>query len=232
MENIADALRIAAGVLFAVLLISLIVYIFRASNTVEAEKQQQILIAQVNEFNSTFNAYHKSQMYGTDVMSVLSLAINNNRDLNSERAIRGDGLFHNDIEGSVNIRVKMTKPIEIKRYTIVTTINIDDPNDVITEGPNYEKQESYFKDCTKQGDYYTLADLKTVEKFQNMITDNNAQIQLVKHVVSNYGLTTTNTYEDNFGIRDFKTCIFTCSDVKYRSNGQIYEMTFEETKLE
>ena len=44
MENIADALRIAAGVLFAVLLISLIVYIFRASNTVEAEKQQQILI--------------------------------------------------------------------------------------------------------------------------------------------------------------------------------------------
>ena len=132
MENIADALRIAAGVLFALLLISLIVYIFRASNTVEAEKQQQILITQVNEFNSTFNAYNKSQMYGTDVMSVLSLAINNNRDLNSERAIRGDGLFHNDIEGSVNIRVKMIKPIEIKRYTIVTTISIDDPNDVIT----------------------------------------------------------------------------------------------------
>jgi hypothetical protein len=233
----AEALRMAAGVLLAVLLISIIVFVFRSINEVEDNKQTQIVVTQINEFNSTFNAYNKSQMYGTDVMSILSLAINNNRDLNGERMIRANGDFKKDVEGSINIRVKLSKQdkIKIRKYRIITEIQSytrDDQPIINEKREDVNAPIDYFNGCQRQGDYLTLEDMTTVNRFQDMIVSGDKKVELIEHKEENYGTKVTNVYQDSYGIDDFKKCIFTCADVKYRPNGQIYEMTFEEIPQE
>ena len=74
MENAAYAFKMAAGVLLAVLLVTIMTYVL---NTYR-DTQKTILDAKVTEsiaqYNEQFRAYEKAQMYGTDVLSCLNLA--------------------------------------------------------------------------------------------------------------------------------------------------------------
>lgn len=228
MENIAEALRMAAGVLLAVLLISVMVYIFQTVNVVEEERQQQVLIAQVTEFNNTYNAYDKSSMYGTDVMSVVSMAINNNRDLNGSVELHPNGAYNPDLDGSVNIKVKIAKDI-VKYKTYVMYTDMSDPTNLITVPRELEGSrvvENYFDVSDYSGAYLELTKSSTVEKFQNMITEDK-RVEVKKKITEN-GLREETTIKDDYGIDDFKKRIFTCTDVKYSQSGRIYEMTFED----
>ena len=78
MENAAKALGIAAGVLLAVILMSLIAYFF--SNLSEWPQQQDDMESaeQLAKFNKEYEVYEKSQMYGVDVISCLNKAKSNN----------------------------------------------------------------------------------------------------------------------------------------------------------
>ena len=74
MENASYALKMAAGVLLAVLILSLMTFILNnysqtQKTILEAKKTEKIV-----EFNEQFQAYEKAQMYGTDVISCLNLA--------------------------------------------------------------------------------------------------------------------------------------------------------------
>ena len=68
----------AAGVLLAVLLVTIMTYVL---NTYR-DTQKTILDAKVTEsiaqYNEQFRAYEKAQMYGTDVLSCLNLAYSMN----------------------------------------------------------------------------------------------------------------------------------------------------------
>ena len=74
MENASYALKMAAGVLLAVLILSLMTFILNnysqtQKTILEAKKTEKIV-----EFNEQLQAYEKAQMYGTDVISCLNLA--------------------------------------------------------------------------------------------------------------------------------------------------------------
>ena len=75
MENAAYAFKMAAGVLLAVLLVTIMTYVL---NTYR-DTQKTILDAKVTEsiaqYNEQFRAYEKAQMYGTDVLSCLNFGI-------------------------------------------------------------------------------------------------------------------------------------------------------------
>ena len=79
MENSADALQLAFGVIIAVLLLSLLVYVFNNISSFENTKRDQAVSQQTAEFNKKFLAFDKTSMYATDVISVLGLAISNNK---------------------------------------------------------------------------------------------------------------------------------------------------------
>ena len=79
MENASYALQIAAGTLIAIMVIALIVYVF---NSMSNFQESQDLIAEresITEFNESFEVYDKSLMYGTDVLSCLNKAEDNNQ---------------------------------------------------------------------------------------------------------------------------------------------------------
>lgn len=74
MENASYALKMAAGVLLAVLILSIMTFILNnytqtQKTILESKKSEKVV-----EFNEQFQAYEKAQMYGTDVISCLNLA--------------------------------------------------------------------------------------------------------------------------------------------------------------
>ncbi len=226
MENLADALRMAAGVMLAILLISLIVYIFQTANSFEEEKSQKILIEQVEEFNKKFTAYEKSSMYGTDIMSIISLAINNNRDLNAERALHPDGIFHANLDGSVNIKIDISSSKIMKKIweiVIDNSIPVGEPGH---ETRTLKNSTPYFSSSDYSSGYLDLTKNTTTQKFQDMITENKTII--TKQTTTNNGLKIKVTQEDNIGLEDFKSSIFTCVDTKHSQTGKVYEMTFKD----
>ena len=78
MENAAKALQIAAGVLLAVMILSLVVYYFSTISSWPTNEDDLESVEQLRKFNLEFEVYDKSAMYGVDVISCLNKALNNN----------------------------------------------------------------------------------------------------------------------------------------------------------
>ena len=74
MENASYALKMAAGVLLAVLILSIMTFILNNYTQTQKTILESKKLEKVVEFNEQFQAYEKAQMYGTDVISCLNLA--------------------------------------------------------------------------------------------------------------------------------------------------------------
>lgn len=127
MENAAYAFKMAAGVLLAVLLVTIMTYVL---NTYR-DTQKTILDAKVTEsiaqYNEQFRAYEKAQMYGTDVLSCLNLAYSmnvENRVWDTSGISGINRIISNNDSGideraiTVIVRMKQDKPLQstIKLY--------------------------------------------------------------------------------------------------------------------
>lgn len=117
----------AAGVLLAVLLVTIMTYVL---NTYR-DTQKTILDAKVTEsiaqYNEQFRAYEKAQMYGTDVLSCLNLAYSmnvENRVWDTSGISGTSRIISNNDSGideraiTVVVRMKQDKPLQstIKLY--------------------------------------------------------------------------------------------------------------------
>ena len=78
MENAAKALEIAAGVLLAILIMSLISLFFSNLGIWPEEEDSRETAEQLAKFNLEYEVYDKKGMYGTDVISCLTKAKSNN----------------------------------------------------------------------------------------------------------------------------------------------------------
>ena len=78
MENAAQALLIAGGILLAILTLSLIVYMSNNVSTIgsaQAEKQE---VERLAAWNAEWEAYNKQVLYGAEVLTVRNKADQNN----------------------------------------------------------------------------------------------------------------------------------------------------------
>ena len=221
MENAAEALKIAGELLIGLLLISLLIFVFNRISSIEEEKSQQELIQQTTEFNNKFNAFDKSSMYGTDLISVLGLAYANNKSANLAKQKNnneiGDGYYNPEVEGSINIKFKVKNNI----YKTVTTEVYKVQNGESTlETKNVEQKGEIFK----ANIWYSLADNNdVVSAIKNIVIDGNTtQVKTKKQ-----GTRTTITTTDLKGFNEFKKNIFKCTGVEYNDVGRIYCMSFE-----
>ena len=78
MENATKAFLIAAGTLFGVMLLALMVFFFRSLSPFESQRQLSEEAEQITAFNAEYDAYNKKIMYGVDLISVLNNAKSNN----------------------------------------------------------------------------------------------------------------------------------------------------------
>ena len=228
MENASDALRIAFGVLIAVLLISMLVYVFRQMSLAENAQSMKEVTEQTAEFNAKFNAFEKNVMYGTDLISILGLAYSNNVNVNRQKTLNPNGKYDPNLDGSVNIEFKLPVGGDIKTKKNVYTYGIEQDADT---GRWLEKQTSSRTEdgrtIFRGGQEYSLAtaDSTTLENIRNIIIDGKSTLS--SQTIRTGSTTKEVIYEDTTGYSDFKQNIFKCVEVKYNQVGRIYYMRFE-----
>ena len=78
MENASKALIIAGGVLVAVLIISILAYMWVNVSSFHETLDDNKMYERVLEFNKQFESYNKQLLRGADVASVINKVIDNN----------------------------------------------------------------------------------------------------------------------------------------------------------
>jgi len=84
MENASKALIIAGGVLIAMITISVFYYMYGHISEFSHVIQDDTVEEERRAFNESFTAYQKKLMYGSDVISVINKAVDNNKRYNVE----------------------------------------------------------------------------------------------------------------------------------------------------
>lgn len=78
MENATKAILIAGGLLLAMITISIFYFAFGKAGELAGEASTDTQKQELLDFNKSFEAYNKKLMYGTDIITVLNKAIDNN----------------------------------------------------------------------------------------------------------------------------------------------------------
>lgn len=229
MENAASALQMAGGLLLALLLISLLVFTFNIINRTEDTRTDQKMIQESEEFNRKFLAFEKSSMYGTDVISILGLAISNNETYNQSTTMHPDGRYDSRVDGSINVVFTLKEPV-----TAVTRVynynrewnpttkkyDVDWIEDEAQRGitPIFEANRKY---SLYLSDSPSTAEKDIFDKIISIAVNGNAAIS-----VKTVGRKRTEV--DGSGFNDFKKRIFECAEIRYNQTGKINYMSFIE----
>lgn len=108
MENAAKALTIAGGILIALMIIALLIYMVQTIGNVREQENVKQRQEQILAFNKEYESFDKTLMRGTDVITVINKA-NNNNSKNSD-----------DPDMQINSAITITKStIKIKNETVM-----------------------------------------------------------------------------------------------------------------
>lgn len=78
MENASKALLIAGGILFALITLALVTYMATSITRMTEAQDEKAAAEELVAFNKQYEAYHKSVMYGVDIISVYNKAEDSN----------------------------------------------------------------------------------------------------------------------------------------------------------
>jgi len=122
MENASRALEMAAGVLLAVLILSLLAFFFSSISQRPVDDDLRVSAEQLAKFNQEYEVYQKSAMYGVDVISCLNKAISNN-----EKYVQEKGFFEGSkydenylIEVQVSFQTPLSESTELYALDMMT----------------------------------------------------------------------------------------------------------------
>ncbi len=235
MENASEALKMATGVLIAIMIIGIIVFEFNSISQLENDKEDQRVMQETTEFNKKFQAFNRSTMYGTDIISVIGMAISNNMVYNQQKYNNPMGNYDPDVEYSININFSFSS--DIKQKTTEEIYVLNNINGKVEKDYNYSgchtkqivvgSEKTIFNKNTqyslKLNPYTNNSDKDKYDKINKIAIQGYENI---KPEIKHKGRLTIETIVDNSGYSEFKQEIFTCTDVKYNDVGRIYEMTF------
>lgn len=227
MDNTVDALQMAAGLIFGVLLLAALVYVFNIISNSENTKQEMAVVEQSTEFNKKYLAFDKTSMYGTDLISVLSMAISNNQICNTENSLHPTGEYNENIDGAINIEFTINSDIESKQVTTEQEYKRVNDN---WEWTNTKDPEKKAITLLKAGTYdltpgNTSTGNEKIAILTKIVTEGNQTTQKIKQITT----TKRKIIEtDTSGFNQLKQKVFECSKVEYTGTGKIYKMSFKE----
>lgn len=97
MENATKALLIGAGILFSVMILSLLMMGYKQISSYFSAEHEALVIEQTTKFNSQLENYNQKDLRGTDLMSLMNKVIDYN-----ERLSYTDGTSYKRIEMTIN----------------------------------------------------------------------------------------------------------------------------------
>lgn len=211
MENASKALVIAGGILLAIITLSLIVYMATATQRMGEAQDAKTLAEQIAAFNMEYEAYNKSRMYGTEVITVVNKAIEYN-----------GGLQPKDANKFINIKIKITEEGGFTSSTKTVVVN--------AKGEITKETEKENEAASLEKETYELKE-GTGIKINESVIDFFRQPTSDPPPEEIKSATTVTTIYNYSALTNFKRAIFKCEDVHYNeSTGRIDEMTFEQIK--
>lgn len=227
MDNSVNALQMAAGLMFGILLLAALVYVFNIISNSENTKQDIAVAEQSAEFNKKYLAFDKTSMYGTDLISVLSMAVSNNQICNTQNSLHPTAEYNENIDGSINIEFTINSDIESKQVT--TRQKLKKVNDN-WEWTNIEDPKKESITLLKAGTYdLTPGNTSTgndkISILTKIATEGNQTTQEIKTITRDIRLIIET---DTSGFNQLKQKVFECSKVEYTGTGKIYKMSFKE----
>lgn len=216
MENAAKALEIAGGVLIAILIISLFVYMFNQVSYHQATQNMNLESQQLEEFNKKFEAYNKSILYGADVISVINMAISNNQTEieSSNNSTLENWSWNTHDNYYINVQFKLVSDLESK------VLEYDGPED--EEGTIVQLNGSELREINLYKD--TIYDLSPdCQSNISVIMPNDGGVIIKDNPRVGKYYVATGAYEE------FINRIFECTEVRYNpQTGRVNFMKFEE----
>ena len=222
MENATKALLIAGGVLLAIIIISLFVSMYQSVSGLQQAQDDKIEMQQIAAFNAQFEAYDKKLIYGSEVITVMKKAIDNNK----RKYTTTEGY------NFVNINIKVSSTFQSK----VTVDSLDGSSKdfygeaaktevenaglgITLSGKTLQPGNTYHLGIWTEGKQELDENEDIIKWFTSFAEDT------VEKKTTRYGEA---VYHITSGIHEFKTHIFECTNVSYDKYGRLKEMTFEE----
>lgn len=223
MENASKALLIIGAVLIAIIVITGLIYLTKAlgdfAGTSEEAKEQ----AEIAKFNKQFEAYNKERLYGTDIISIVNKADENNEKYNVENTNPFYITIIINLKSGSEYKTKYQRQqvggsLEEKTYSEIK--NVLETNFGITEEP---------LDLTVSS--FSTGSIDTVTKKyvrSNSINFFRQNMQNMSKTIRESG--TKVTYYVYPALAEFKKAVFKCESIRteYNENGRITKMEFSE----
>lgn len=199
MENATKALEMAAGVLIALLIIGLLAYAYNNLSDEKKIEQSSESAMQASEFNKSYEAFNKSGLYGSEILSLANKIVDYNKKEASQKGYN-----------TITLNVTLNDTGQVKYFKPGNYDNAED----ITKEYNYLSKEISEKGKTK-------VEGKTIAEWAKQATKKSEMSVDVKNAVNEY----KDLLNDQTGIAR-KT--FGAPDVEYDKNGRITKMSFVE----
>lgn len=198
MENASKALLMAGGILLAVLVLGLLGLLLSSITSKKLSEEKSLEAQQLQEFNQQWEAYNKKALYGTDIITVVNKAIENNKKVE----VSGD-------EDPYFINIVLN--LENTYNSTTTTINKITGESVTEENEN-KSISGTIQLGEWQGNALTM-DVDVTDIFGESITIKKETEKSIEYTYS--------------PLANLKKAVFKCADVKYK-NGRVKELVFKE----
>lgn len=213
MENAAKALIIAGGILFAIMILSLVVYMSTTTTRMAEAQDEKKKVEELTAFNKEYEAYNKTRMYGADIITVVNKAIDYNRSLDASQ----------------------------QNEAMIISINITDRFIATSQQVTYYASGKTDKDSLIEvGDFSLLAKngSKTIKIDYNVRAETSEVVKFFQKQATEDTIETIEEKSDHIkkvikysALTNFKRAIFTCKECKDNNgDGRIDYMEFEQYK--
>lgn len=234
MENASKALLISGGVLVALIIVSAMVYMFNAIGEMPRSQEEIKAQKELEDFNKKYESYNRGNLKGTDVISVLYMADNNNEKY------KGDTQFY------ITVEIEITKPIDqtVRKYKLENNRWVLDSTYTDASGKRGTQYGGTLSGCYRN----TLGKQKyssngiipnTIKDgFKENVEDNsNTEVNYKIKLTDAWQSTLNNEeamreksyYTMNKVVKEFKRRKFKCEEIEHDTNtGRINYMYFVE----
>ena len=231
MENASKALLIAGGILLAMIILSLIVLVDSSISDMRRTQVNQQLSDELNAFNAQYEAYNKKIMYGTDVISVINKAADNNTLMmyKNEKDSGAVG-FVNIIVKTSGYKYKTTavrwdkSVTPAEKYDITIKSSNTDLEKIVGAPSGSITNAEIGIDKENVLGYWENGILIPNNNFIAFFSSNAINYQRIDYVDPSSGKHWD--YYVYSALYNFKKDKFTCSAVRYNDGGRIYELEF------
>ena len=249
MENVTKALLIAAGILFAVLILSLLAMFGGQLSGYYAEQHNSKIIEQDAKFNAQFENYNGQTIRGNEIISIMNKVVNYNTSIADmekyDKVIlsidlkgyqnRANGNFkYSDSDTSI-FQGKMSA--NILKNTATSDVNIRDVANISADLIN-ELASAGISNISDAQLQALSADIQNIaidsnaaqslqitrnQKLQNILGKNKANSLNVSQMN-----TLVNVTKKYYQYTQFKRAMFKCTGVQHNTsqNGRVIGMTF------